>query len=164
MTLTKFTNETEITDDWTTYIENEANALSKQDDFEIDNYADREVLNPDVQAFLEEMPGEDIIIPGIPGFASLSLSFKESNMAAISLFGGKIKRLKGTIRKFLCQVLNDLAGDGDLNWKDIIKAVLVLLIPALGGGVWAAIVLPILISLIAKIIKRGLEAVCPVMS
>lgn len=150
-----------IPDDWAAYIENEAMSLSKQEDFDIDNYADREILNPNFQSYLQELKlaGEmDDAVMAEP----LSLSFMESRFEAASLLGGKLKRLKNKIRESLCKILADLGGDGELNWKDIIKAVLIALIPALGGATLSIIVLPILISLTAKLIKRGFDAVCPV--
>lgn len=150
-----------IPDDWASYIENEAMSLSKQEDFAIDNYADREILNPNFQQFLNEMklpPANNDLMIAEP----LSLSFMESRFEAASVFGGKLRRLKNKIREILCRILSELAGDGEIDWKDIIKMVLVALIPALGGGPLSLIVLPILISLIAKLIKRGFEAVCPI--
>ncbi len=161
MALTQFKNESDITTEWLSYIENEATSLSKQEDFEIDNYSDRELLNPDMQAFLHEVPDDEY--PGITEISehrALSLSFKERMLPATTKFGNSLQRLKNKIRKFLCQVLADLQSDSALNWQAIIKAVLILLIPSLGGGVWAVIVLPVLISLVAKVIKRGFEAVC----
>jgi hypothetical protein len=156
-----FTKENGVPDDWAAYVENEAQAISRLDDFEIDNYADRQLYNPDMQAFLADMSEKE----GVTTAADepvLILSFAESRSQAVALFGAKFRRLKRKIREILCKVVNDLAGDGDLNWKDIIKLVLVALIPALGGGPLSLIVLPIVISLVAKLIKRGLEAVCPV--
>jgi len=149
-----------IPDEWAAYIENEAMSLSKNEDFDIDNYADREILNPNFQSYLNEinLPGE----PNTLVAETLSLSFTEARFDAASIFGGKLRRLKNKIREILCRILGDLAGDGDLDWKDIIKAVLVALIPALGGGPLSLVVLPILISLVAKLIKRGMDAVCPV--
>jgi hypothetical protein len=156
-----FTKGTEIPDVWTAYIENEASAISRLDDFEIDNYADRQIYNPDMQAFLAELPDTQGMLSVADDYA-LTLSFSESRSQAVALFGLKFSRLKRKIREILCKIIADLAGDGDLNWKDIIKAVLVALIPVLGGGPLSLIVLPILISLVAKLIKRGMDAVCPV--
>ena len=154
-----FQTADDIADNWQLYAANEALALSRLDDFEIDNYADREILNPDVQALLSEMP--DTLIADAEE-VPLTLSFAEARATAFALFGSKFRRLKNKIREFLCRILAGLAGDSDLNWKDIIKAVLVALIPVLGGGLLSVVVLPILISLVAKIIKRGMDAVCPV--
>lgn len=161
MNSTFFTTNPGIPEEWQLYLANEALAISRLDDFEIDNYADREILNPDMHSFLNEWTDSGINLLSAE-FSPLSLSFAASRAKATALFGEKFKRLKGKIREVICKILSDLAGDGDLNWKDIIKLVLIALIPALGGGPLSVIVLPILISLIAKIIKRGLEAVCPV--
>src|SRR5262245_5208546 len=117
MKTTQFTSETGVSDEWAAYLANEADAISKLDLFEIDNYADRELYNPDMQAFLTELPD---VVPGA-NETTLTLSFSESRSQAVALFGGRFRRLKEKIREILCKVANDLLGDGDLNWKDIIK-------------------------------------------
>jgi hypothetical protein len=89
MSQTTFTTAEQVTDGWLTYIVNEATALSRQGDFEIENYADREILNPDVIAALNEMSDEaDSALStteAIDG-SHMSLSFVEARQ--INLLAG----------------------------------------------------------------------------
>lgn len=50
---TVFKSREDISPDWVTYIEVEADALSRLSDYEIENYADRELYNPEVQSFFK---------------------------------------------------------------------------------------------------------------
>ena len=82
-----FQTADDIADNWQLYAANEALALSRLDDFEIDNYADREILNPDMQALLSEMP--DTLIADAEE-VPLTLSFAEARATAFALFGSKL--------------------------------------------------------------------------
>lgn len=150
-----FSSQDTITQDWLLYIENEARGLSQLDDFGIQNYIDRELLNPEVKAYLHDEFSES---DGDDSAAGLYLSFTESSAAAqAGLFGGW-RKLKQKIRKIFCDVVGSFSGD--IDWKDIIKAVLVALIPAFAGGI-PALTLPIIIGLVASLMKYGYNQVCP---
>jgi hypothetical protein len=166
-----FAAEAAVTTDWLTYVENEAQALSQSDEFAIDNYSDRELLNPEVQDFLEnEFPfddQEDSAFTKAVNFHSVSLSefalsFDQNKAIAGKAFlFGRWRRLKEAIRKVFCEVTLPIIGNPDFGWKDIIKAVLIGLIPVFASGL-PALVLPIIIAFIASLMKYGYGKVCPV--
>ncbi|MCW4470524.1 hypothetical protein OGH69_16250 [Flavobacterium sp. MFBS3-15] len=173
MATTVFAEESAISEEWLTYITNEAYALSRLSDFEIENYADREVLNPEVGQYLDQLDIDTeeqefvfksfTALSSAGAFNTFSLSFSEQRETAqfgIRLF--KFSRIKEKIRRILCQILSELEEDGTINWKEIIKAVLLALAGGFFGGALGAILLPVLISLIAKIIRMGLDSVCPI--
>lgn len=168
-----FPSEDAITNDWLTYIEQEAKSLAQSDEFTIENYADRELLNPEVKAYLlatysvEDNAPDDVAYTkdinfDIQGQESVALSFEQNRALSgqATLFGWW-KRIKEVVRKVFCEVAATISGDGDIDWKDTIKLILVALIPAFGSGV-PAIVLPILIALLAALMKYGYNKVCPV--
>jgi hypothetical protein len=114
-------------------------------------------LNPEVQQFLSEefTESEEGTLPEM-----FNLNFNESKaIAAKAFLFGRWKRLKEKIRKIFCQVTGGL-GDGDISWKDIISGVLLALIPAFASGI-PALVLPIVIALVASLMKFGYSKVCP---
>jgi hypothetical protein len=173
MSQTLFASEEALTPDWLTYIEQEAKSLSQSDEFTIENYADRELLNPDVQSYLmatytgEEDTADDLVYSKGMNLASLgqtafALSFEQNGALAgqTKLFGWW-KRTKESVRRVFCEVTAEIIGEGKIDWKDIIKAVRVALIPVFAGGI-PAIILPIIIALIAAMMKLGYGKVCPV--
>ncbi len=154
------TNQSEIGDDLLEYIKNEAQKLANQSEFEINNYMDSEVLNPAVRSYLGiNYKDQNFAFE----LTDLSLSFKENRllMSSDANLGGWFKNLKETVRKVLCKIVGALGADEEFDWKDIIKTILIALIPLLAGGVYAAVITPILIALIAKLIKYGYNSVCP---
>jgi len=159
------TSMTEVNQDFIPYIMNEANSLARLDEFEIDNYSDRELLNPEMKALLEglQLPDEDQIVAGMVESIPLTLSLMENRTTA--LFGGikaKFRRMKRAIKRELCRILAELEEDGTIDWPTIITAVLTAIAASFFAGPVGVIVLPILVALIAKIIRRGIDAVCAV--
>lgn len=156
---------TEVNPAFIPYILNEANALARLDDYEIDNYMDRELLNPEMKELLEglDLPEEVAVIGGMIESIPLTLSLNESRtMLLFSGFKAKFRRLKRAIKRELCRLLAALEEDGTIDWPTIITAVLTAIAAAFFSGPVGAIVLPILVALIAKIIRRGIDAVCAV--
>ncbi|MBN8837410.1 MAG: hypothetical protein J0I09_09135 [Sphingobacteriia bacterium] len=161
MTPTIINEENQITDDLLEYINNEAHKLSSKEQFEIDNYLDSEVLNPEIQGYLRDTyQGSSASYQ----MATLSLSFHENRLllANDAAMGGWFGNLKETVRKIFCKIISAIDITGTIDWKQIIKAVLIGLIPVLGGGIYVTIITPFLIAFIAKLLKYGLDAVCPV--
>lgn len=148
-----FNKEDQITDQWLVYMENKANTLAERSELEIDNFINEELLNPQVIAFLNTIDLEEDDKDEIEPFVINELALKGIS-SPLSFF--KFKKLKKKIKKIFCKVSKELI---DAKAKDIIKAVLVLLIPALAGGI-PALLLPIVIGYIAKLIKKGHSAVC----
>jgi hypothetical protein len=143
-----FKNESDITSKWLFYVENEAKKLAQSN----------ELLNPEVEAYLslEEALEEEVGAQ----VEALSLNLAESNHARKlpDWLRPRFRRLKSKVKKVFCQVVH---GMEDLNVKDIIKNVLLALIPIFAAGFPAA-VLPIVIGLIAYLIKYGIEKTCPI--
>lgn len=154
-----FKNDVDVNEDWLFYIENEAKSLAQRDEFAIQNYMDREIYNPDTKKYLSEDEVAQLLNE-INGNEVLHLNLVEG-VKAKSLpdwLRPRFRKLKRKVKEIFCNVVN---GIGELDTKDIIKAVLLALIPAFATGIPAA-VLPIIIGLIAYLIKYGIERTCPV--
>jgi len=155
---TLFKQEADITNQWLLYLEEEALALSKSgSDFTIDNYADMEVLNPQMQAYLMSDNAALLDAEADPVAEPMILSAAGMSNAVATPQWGRFRRLKAKIRRIFCGMVDAIR---DLSWKEIIKKLLLALIPAFAGGV-PAIALPIVVALVAAAMKRGFNAVCP---
>lgn len=152
-----FKTEADVTQDWVDYIANEANAeaFALTDQFSIENYIDRETLNPLVVSFLNENKPE---LDNISNEANKKLSLNlYENMTISREIKGAFSGLKEKIRRTLCYILGESIEGLDI--KELIKRLLIALIPAFGAGV-PFIVMPIVIGLVAMLIKYGLNYVC----
>lgn len=162
-----FNTEEAVSKDWLTYIENEARALSQTDEFTINGYADRELLNPEVQAYLQsefatdDNEQEDGFAKAVAA-SDFALSFDQNKaLASKAALFGFWRKLKEKVRKVFCLAIGGVINEDELDWKETIKLVLVALLPVFAGGI-PAIVLPIVIALIASLMKFGYGKVCPV--
>jgi hypothetical protein len=153
-----FQNDNDISNDWLFYIENEAKSLAQRDDFAIRNYLDREIFNPEIQSYLAQ---ENVaaLFNAVNETETLHLNLTEGMKSNFlpDWLSPRFLELKAKVKQIFCSVVH---GIGELDAKDIIKAVLVALIPAFLTGVPAAI-LPILIGLIAYLLKYGIDKTCP---
>lgn len=150
----EFTGPEEITDEQLEYMLGEAMALSQQDDLQIENYADREAFNPDVDEIpvddiADDLADEEPLVIGFLGLHRGRLSRKR-----------KFRKIKRKVRQIFCQVVSDLGGGEELNLKDLLKNSLIAIIPAFGG--LHAVVSAIVLSFLAVLIKRGYKRICPV--
>jgi hypothetical protein len=68
------------------------------------------------------------------------------------------KKLIEKVRKVFCGIVRSLE---DIDEKEIVKAVLIGLIPAFGAGV-PALLVPIIIGIIIYFLKKGINEVCPI--
>ncbi|MFN4000214.1 hypothetical protein [Algoriphagus sp.] len=159
MTKILFSSEIDVNNNWLFYIENEAKSLAQRDDFAIINYFDREIFNPEMEEYLSsnDLPhGLD--------------EFEDGEVLSLNLIEGmklnlipewlktRFRKLKAMLKKIFCQVVH---GIGEFDTKAIISAVLIAIIPAFATGLPAA-VLPIVIGLVAYLLKFGIEKTCPV--
>lgn len=153
-----FKNQNDVSNDWLFYIENEAKSLAQRDDFAINNYIDREIYNPETQNYLSSDSAIAFINSTIEE-ESLHLNLIEGQKANFlpDWIRPRFRKLKRKIKEIFCRIVNDI---GELYTKGIIKAVLLALIPAFATGFPAA-VLPIIVGLIAYLIKFGIERTCP---
>jgi hypothetical protein len=153
-------SKTEVDPSWINYVKIESDALSRFDDYEIENYADRELYNPDMQELLLSI--DDIDSENFDT-SSFTISFAEENLAkSLGSMKAKFLRLKGRIRKIICEVFAGFGSGPIPSWEDIIRAILLAIAGSIFAGVMGALLLPIVIAIIAKIIRRGIENVCPV--
>ena len=149
-----FLSELDITEANLDYMANEAESLSELGDLDIENYGDREVLNPDVDDIdepedIDDQEAEEEV---------LVLGFNESVQAGKDR-QKKFRKIKRKVRKTLCNIIDGLSNDDSLDLKDIFKSVLVAIIPVFGGV--PALVSVIIMALIALFLRRGYDRVCP---
>ncbi len=144
------------------YIEDEAQKLSGYSEYEINNYIDREVLNQEMQNYLNTVYADRnfFYLP-----ISLTLSFYENIIMAghPMLLPNWFADTKEKIKIEICRIMLVSDGHASRNWKATIKTILQNLNPILGAEHdLSAIVTPIIIGYIAKMIKLGYEEVCVV--
>jgi hypothetical protein len=154
-----FKNEADISGDWLFYIENEAKALAQREDFAIQNYVDREIFNPEVQKLLDS-DAMEALLKDISGGKPLHLGLAEERKAKFlpDWLRPRFRKLKKKIKNTFCDVMQNAVKESDT--KDLIKATILALIPSFGTGLPAA-VLPILIGLLAYLLKHGIKKTCP---
>lgn len=154
-----FKNEADISSDWLFYIENEAKALAQREDFAIQNYVDREIFNPVVQKFLDS-DAMEALLKDISAGKPLHLGLAEERKAKFlpDWLRPRFRKLKKKIKNTFCDVMQNAVKESDT--KDLIKATILALIPSFGTGLPAA-VLPILIGLLAYLLKHGIKKTCP---
>lgn len=148
----------DITDNHLFYIENEAKSLISLSEFDIQNYMDREINNPELIEFIED---DNIALTldsePDPDEDELVLTTLEKNFIVNAIRRIRFKKLKNRIRKIICKAIRDIK---DLDPKEIIGAILIALIPAFGAGI-PAILLPFIVGFVALILKYGVDYVCP---
>ncbi len=146
------------------YVGNEAESLSQKTEFDIHNYLDSEVFNPDMDDYLSLESMQEHLDIDVDETSDLSLNLKEG-VAVKKLpksFVLKFRKFKAKVRKIFCQVVRGIKGGiKDFDPQVIIKAVLLALIPAFAGGV-AAAALPVVIGLVAYLIRFGIDKTCPI--
>ncbi len=141
------------------YIEDEAQKLSTYSEFEINNYIDKEALSLEMQNYLNST------------YAEKNYHFQPTNLALtfyenIIMVGhppvltGWFADTRDKVKKVVCQVTDTALGNGSYNWKATIKNILENSDATLGNGRdLSAIVTPIIIGYIAKLIKFGYDEV-----
>ena len=99
------------------------------------------------------------MLDAVNGTETLNLNLVEGLKANVlpDWLRPRFRKLKTKVKQIFCNVVH---GIGELDTKDILKAVLLALIPAFAGGLLAAIV-PIVIGLVAYLLKYGIEKTCP---
>ncbi|MGY6520143.1 MAG: hypothetical protein ACXIUD_00320 [Mongoliitalea sp.] len=152
-------SENDINDNVLFYIEDQARLLLNLNEFDIQNYMDSELFNPEVLEFLED---ESIAksLENEPEIDNADLILNNFEKNFFLNIGKKIrfKKLKNKIRKIICKAIKEIK---DLDAKEIIGAILLALIPAFGSGI-PALLFPFIIGFIALILKYGVDYVCPI--
>jgi len=159
MTQILFKDETDISGTWLFYIENEARSLIQNAENDINNFMDREILNPELQDFLDDIQSQSWLSEEEHD-SNLNLNYMEGLVAKNlpNRFIPKFKRVKSKVRKIFCRVVRDIEG---VEVKDIIKSTITAIIASTGFGI-PAVLIPIIIGLIALLLKYGVDAVCPI--
>lgn len=113
------------------YIENESKSLAQHEEFEIQNYLDMGINNPEMNDFLSTKNLERFL-SDVKESEHLNLNLMEGLKANTlpDWMRPRFLKLKTKIKKILCDLIRKI---GDLTTEDIIKAVLVTLIPAFGA-------------------------------
>ena len=161
-----FKKEEDVTDKWLNYILSEANSIAQLDEFGINNYVDRQVSHPQLVDYLSKENIESKLFSGLEmaNIKPLALSLAQEinlNSHLPDWLGLRFNKLKKKIKKIFCEVTAAFLKEGKIDWKAIIGAILLALIPAFASGV-PAIILPIVIGLVAQLMKYGYNQVCPV--
>jgi hypothetical protein len=148
---------------WQFYTENEVRELANKDVFTIDHYADSEIFNPDIQNFILEY-GDlfRTVSAEMPDAWALGLREKRQLKGMDPQIQLRFQQLKTWLKQVICELL------GSIDWenkstKEIILLIITTMIPyfaATGGLPLPAVILPIMIAVIAKIMKLGVDAVC----
>jgi hypothetical protein len=149
-----FFSEQDITEMHLDYMANEVESLSELGDLDIENYGDREILNPDVDDVDEptdiddDEAEEEELVLGTAEAMKVERPRKR-----------KFKKFKRKARKILCSVLDGLGDDDGLDLKKLLQGALAAAIPAFSGlPVFVSI---IIVSLVALFLRRGYNRVCP---
>jgi hypothetical protein len=146
-------------DSWVDYVTNQSQVLSYLSDFQLDSIIDNEILNPNVQTILS-----DSKLSGLANekeeTVELSLHTKSVVDVNVLRLWPNLKKLKRLVRKVFCQVMGPIADD-KFDLKTVIKSVLLALVPFFAGGV-PALLLPVIIPIIVRLFKQGVNKVCPV--
>lgn len=157
-----FKTESDVTSQWIDYYAAQAQTLAQQDEHAIRGFIDREILNPEMQELLKASPKMMALADDDP---DMELVLDTGGVTAKSAIGDWLRRtfggMKKKVRKVFCDVVGELNKDGNINLKEIIRTVLLSLIPAFATGVPAA-VLPLVIGLAALLLKYGYQHVCRV--
>lgn len=180
MILSNINNKEDVTDDLVASLAGLSVNLSVQSDDVIQLYANNSIMSPDAHRVLES---QDVlqVLANEPnqGVASDSVDFVSEDDESFgllsfpendSIFGGLWSRvkdlftgLKKKVRRIFCQVVSALGSSQDFDLKQIIKDVLLVLIPALAASSGLMpVALPIVVSLAAMLLKYGVNKVCPV--
>jgi hypothetical protein len=159
--MTIFQTAEDFNDNWQFYLENEIKSLANRDDFSIENYGDSEIFNPELTEFINQHQSIVNQVDLQPNeYFALGLREKRQLRRVASHIQTNFKRFKAWLKRLICDLL------GSIEWEnsstmEIIRLIIIGLIPffAATGGLPAA-VLPIVISIVAEILKRGIDLVC----
>lgn len=161
MTQFYFKQESDVTQDWLFYIENEGRALAQRDEFFIYNYLDRELFNPEFRKFLKE----DYITKIIS-----QVQYDENEQFYFNLTENyqsyqiekPYKAQFAQFKKFMKQIFQETVAEMETyQTKDIIQRVIYAYIPTFPNGFPSAI-LPFIIAYSAFMIKYGVKMSYPV--
>lgn len=162
-----------------------AQNLSMQDDKVIETITSSTILSPEIQQALELQDGAQLLADEPSGDTTDDLFESDDVDAGFGLlifddggaafgaegdasnFWQRIKRLfsglRKKVRRLFCEAVNNFRGNKDLDLKDILKKVLVIVIPAFAAtSGLMPVVLPIVVSLAALLLKHGADTVCPI--
>lgn len=148
---------------WQFYTENEVKELANKDTFTIDHYADSEIFNPDIQNFILEY-GDlfRTVSAEMPDTWALGFREKRQLKGIDPQVQLRFQQLKTWLKQVICELLASMDWENK-STKEIITRIITTLIPyfaATGGLPLPAVILPIVIAVIAKILKHGVDAVC----
>lgn len=139
-----------------------ASLLKELDENALDQLADMEVFNADIQNFLQNVElGDDYLSLSEEGIMSFSVS-EEKDFEVMGIFGRRLRRLKEELRRIICDVINGFGSNGLPSWDEIIRAVLIAVAASFFAGPMGTLLLPIIITIVARILKLGVAAICPI--
>jgi hypothetical protein len=159
--MTVFQTAADFNNNWQFYLENEIKDLANRDDFSIDHYADSEIFNPELANFINQHQSIVNLVDLQPNESfALGLREKRQLSRVTSDVQTKFRKFKAWLKRLICDLL------GSINWEnsstiEIIGLIVVGLIPFFAGsGGLPALLLPIVVSIVAKVLKHGIDAVC----
>jgi hypothetical protein len=163
-----FRSESELSPESLEYLFEQAEELSEKDDLAIENYADSEINNPEVEEVLlgdefaaledEDVEDEDFVLtpPQRRTFKQRRALRRERRRSAERRFKGFRKK----VHQAFCTVAATIIDAGVVDWKAVLRTVLVGGL-ALIGVAFPVALIPATLAVLAMFLKRGYEALCP---
>lgn len=160
MTQFLFQKENDVTKDWLFYIENEARSLAQRDEFAINNYADREIFNPEMKKFLSTPYVIEMLEKSREQeYEPLFLNQNESYEIHVVEQFMKPRFMK--LKTFTKQIFQETVAElENRQTSEIIKQTLFAFMPVFPNGFPTAI-LPLIITYSAFMIKYGVKMSYP---
>ncbi len=167
MAVLAFKNEAELDQEKLDYYLQEAEVLAARDESAIRNYVDREINNPDLIEVLES--DDSASLDDNEGIhEELNLNFEQGKRLISRRQRRRLARLKSEnrfksfrkkVRAFVCKIVSETKETVPIDWKDVIKTLLLAGATALGIA-FPVVAIPIAIGMIAIILRRGFNALC----
>lgn len=156
ITAEHFDNNNMLSKEWKDYAVGKMMSFMELSDEQLDHIIDSDLLNP--------MLSEPTRVSTPEGFSALhnKSTFGTMAIADIAIQEDGIrerKSFKAKVKEILCSMAEVIAKLDNLN--GIISRVLLTLVAAFGGGI-GALLLPVVVGLIVKFIKKGYEVFCEV--
>jgi hypothetical protein len=145
-------------DNWSAYLSNKTQVLMQLSDYQLDEIIDSEVFNPSFNAIMLNKKMVDIPME-YEEEGELTILARSAMDSQAILAWPSLRGIKAKTRKIFCEVVRGIDVK-DFNLKEVIKTVLLALSASFFGGI-PAVILSLLIAIIVRLLKMGLDKACP---